>query len=320
MIERQSATGVRLLAIVSLLWIAVPSLSAADQRPGPPTGNSANPSISLNAYGQSKWIQDAREPLLLMVSLANPEAARIDAANRDALVKREAYRRSGVLDMMPEKDVEELKKEFIARPIPTFGIGSKSKPPGSLIRWVTTDGTGKPVQLKVRQLSSGSSDPVLLDGRSGSRLYFGVDPEVLAGLPEGDCRIRAVLDTTNEKDMWSGKIESPPVNVTISKRLDGLSSKDALMRDYLYGRYYLLDAQYGKVEPYAARLLAADPKSITAWELRGDAMAGMGDRGRAEAAFRQALANFDARYARTPGSEPPEYLVRRYNDIRAGRP
>lgn len=120
--------------------------------------------------------------------------------------------------------------------------------------------------------------------------------------------------------MWTGKIESPQVTLSIKKRLDGLPSKDGLLRDYLYGRYYVLDEQFGKVEPYATRLLAADPKSVTAWELRGDAMAGMGDRGKAEAAFRQALANFDAKYARDAGTEPPEYLVRRYNEVRSEKP
>jgi hypothetical protein len=182
------------------------------------------------------------------------------------------------------------------------------------------DGSGKPVQVKVRELAFNSPNPVLLDGRSRLSLWFGVDPEVLAALPEGDYRIRAVLDTTNEKGMWSGKVESRPVTVSIKKRLDGLPTKDVLLRDYLYGRFYLLDAQYGKVETYAARLLAADPKSITAWELRGDAMAGTGDRVRAGAAFRRALSNFDAKYGRDGGMEPPDYLIRRYNEIRSGNP
>lgn len=103
-----------------LLWPAGMAAIAADSQPGPGNGVAAGPSLSLNAYGRAEWVQDAREPLLLVVGLANPEAARVDAMNRDALVKREAYRRSGVLDTMPEKDFQELKKELVARPIPTF--------------------------------------------------------------------------------------------------------------------------------------------------------------------------------------------------------
>jgi hypothetical protein len=95
-----------------------------------PAAEPARPSLSLNAYGRSEWTQDAREPLLLMTGLGNPDAAGIDAANRDALVKREAYRRSGALDMMSEKEFEELKKQFPARPIPTFEIGSSARRPG----------------------------------------------------------------------------------------------------------------------------------------------------------------------------------------------
>jgi hypothetical protein len=147
-------------------------------------------------------------------------------------------------------------------------------------------------------------------------LQFGADP---GSLPAGEYRIRAVLDTAKKKGMWNGKVESSEVKLIVRKKLERLAPKDSLLRDYLYGRFYVLDQQYPKVETYAARLLAADPNSINAWELRGDAMAGSGDLVRAEAAFKQALANFDAKYRGKP-MEPPDYLIRRYNEVRAGKP
>ncbi|MBI4533323.1 MAG: hypothetical protein HY711_05180, partial [Candidatus Melainabacteria bacterium] len=276
-----------LLSITVRLWLAfLPIFSAiaatlANERP------EAVPYMHLSSRSQTTISSDGQQPVWLEISLSNPTAANMQLANL-AYQKVHQESKKGQNTVSPE-ELKELAESAGQQPVPTIQLGSKATPVSRFITFDVTDASFKSISLLVRPLASTltSATSITLDGKTSVRLLYTLDPLSLSKLPQGTYLVQATLNTLTQPDMWQGKVSSNAITLTLT----GKSSlpNNTEQNDYIAGRFYLLDQQYKRVEEVAVRLLARNPKSISAWELRGDAAYAQGQLAKAAQAYRQAL-------------------------------
>lgn len=275
------------LSIVYQLWLAiVPILPAIASTPANEHPEAA-PYVRLSSRGLTAISSGGQQPVWLEVSMSNPVAANNELANLAHRNLQQEYKK-GPAKVSPE-ELKELAESTGQQPVSTIQLGSKTAPISHLISFTVTNAASKTFSVPIRPLTSTvtSAPNIALDGRTSVRLLYALDPPSLAQLPPGTYLVQATLNTLNQPDMWQGKASSNAIRLTVT----GTSkvSQDTEQNDYIAGRFYLLDRQYNRVEEVAVHLLAANPKSISAWELRGDAAYAQGQLTKAEEAYRQAL-------------------------------
>ena len=314
--------NLRILLLTGLLVMAV-SCKREQARPSSTEEKTTAPSgpvaISLRAYGQTEWTQDARQPLWLAVTLSNPGAAKAASANHQAKLLQQAYQKKGLLDKMSPAQRRAFEEENKPREIPKLRLGSANVPLHGLVNFAMEGSDDKPVEIAVRPLANSlAGGPVLLENGETLDFDFGIDPAVLQGLPEGEYRIVAKLDPLSTRPLAESETGSE-VRLTLKKQLPGLSRSEQDRRDYLYGRFHLADRQWSKAEECAQRLLGRDADSVSGLELRADALAGQGKNAQAAETFRKALNSFDAKFGRDPNMEEPKYLHFRLMELEKGK-
>jgi hypothetical protein len=301
------------LAILLLVWGGAPVARA--QESGVASVSSLAPSLSLSSWGRRTVVQDRREPLLLTLDLGNPLAAARREENRTRGRHLRALAKSGVLAKMPEADREAAEQSAEPLPIPVFALGSDEDPVWEVLSVQVRTAAGKPVETRVRPLRSTTrgTRAVTLDGTGSAVLQFGLDPDALAKLPEGDYWVHVLLDTREQEDMWQGIALSGVVTLTLREGGEGAPEKS----DARSARYYWLDGQYDRVEEIAQRMLARDPASIEAWTLRADVAAARGELADAERAYQLLISLYGRQHAQDPAPRPPDLLEQRLRDVQA---
>jgi len=110
------------------------------------------------------------------------------------------------------------------------------------------------------------------------------------------------------------EISSPPVTVILKSRGLSLAWKTSFLMITNTG-YYLLDHQFAQIEPYVQNMLTNDPNSISAYELRGDMLAGEDKLLEAKDAYLKALNLFGTKYHGQKNVEYPAYLKSQLTDV-----
>ena len=254
--------------LIGLVLVCVTGLASADPAP----------SLSLTADGHTAIVQDAREPLLLTLTVQNAS---------------------------PDEPLAMAGPGRVLREFITFRVLNEA---------------GKPVLMTIRPLATSSNPPglVRLNPQDTTRLLYGIDPQLFMITPDGRYTIQAVFSTRGGPGVWEGEAVSPPVSVTFTRAVRALSVQDANGLDAQRARFYLLDQQFAKVEQYVQAMLNRDAKSVDAWMLRGDALAGQGKRTEARAAFEHAMTLWQDAHRFNPFKpNPPAQLVQRLNDAKS---
>lgn len=289
-----------------------------DSLPKPVSG----PALSLNIYGEKEFTADAKEPLLLAVGINNPEAFNLSALNENAKQVVDEARKGGDWDSMSKAERRDFQAMHSAHKIPVVTLGSQKRPVWNLISFVVKSASKDALIIRALSTNAGREKKIELNEYASASLYYGADAQALSSLPEGDYYIQARLDTKEEKGMWQGEALSPAVKVTLKKEFTPASQDEAYFRNYLYGRFYLYDEQWERVEEYALRLLGQDEESVEAWELRADAFVGKGELEDAEASLIYALNLFESKHRNdepeeNEPQEGPRYLERRLGEVQA---
>ena len=252
-------------------------------------------------------MHDRSLPLLLRVRLSNPAGS----------------------NLAQQRAVASLNSKKPAAPSPTpdarevITLGSSAQPLARFLSFRAKDAKGAEIVLSVRALR-GTEFPagtVILDGTTTADFRYGIDAAELAKLEPGVYALVAILSPPDPAaGGGQGQIESVPLRVEL--RTGSLSKEQQRVVLLQAGRFYLEDRDYPAMEKQAAALLALDPKSVSAWELRGDAAVVQAKWDEAERSFQEAIKNAEGRsQAHIPASlrEPPEYLYERLEEVRKMR-
>ena len=240
--------------------------------------------IGVTSNGETSVRQVAGWPIVLQVTLANPDAM------------------NALLDNIAK---EHQKNSPTPDKVPGIPVGSESKPLASLIRFTAVSGRGKsehPVAARLL-LSAFHEAPkaTTLDGRTAFRAQFGIEPKDLGSKPGESIVISA---TVTEKIPGVATVVSKPLRIELvaETRLGPLARIQA---QYLAGEYYVFSQQYKKAAPWAERL---DKMPQLAAVLRAEMYLGLGETTKAREACRQAIALYATNSQGDPETEPPIYL------------
>lgn len=265
--------------------------------------------ISLTANGARELSHDPVEPILLVVGISYPAAANAAMTRDEHERRKELFKEKGWFEKMSGEEKERFEAVHKVPEGPVLSAGSASKPFERLLAFKVTDKNGEPVSLPIRPLASSPKTEAIVtfNEETSLMLFFGADPEALSKLGDGVYEVRAELDQ---------RFFSSGVSVTLAHNLKSGTAQEIDRRDYLSGRFYVLDYKWDQAEAYAAKMLSRDADSIEGLELRGDALAGQGKLQEAQDAFLKALAAFQRKYPELKGAEePPEYLFARLSEI-----
>jgi len=182
--------------------------------------------------------------------------------------------------------------------VPSAQVGEKGHALTTEISISAVDSGRKPVALTSHPLKENdAAETIILDGTNSVHLLFGIDKETLSGIKPGAYTLQASFKSATIPT-------SEPLKIEIEKATK--SEAFSVAENYRAGRYYILNHEYERVEPYAAALLSQAP--VMAWELRGDSFLGLNKPREAVTAFKNALTEYDKRAS---NNEPPEYILAR---------
>ena len=257
----------------------------------PSAKQEAAPAISMKSYFREMKRHSKSEPLLVQTTLANPDASNVAMQN----------------ERVDKKDAQSL---------PVVYLGSGTVPISQLfnVSIAPKKDAQHATKAEVLAVSKNLPSTLALDGSRNLTIYYGVGKEGLSSLSPGSYVVRASLDTRSQTGMWQGQI-SEEFDLELVDGDAGSSPEEQAMLVYGYGKFYLLDHQFDKVEPYAMRLEKQDANSVGAAELRGDAALAGGRYQQAADFFQEALRR--ANMVQKAGGEPPIYLVKRWQQAKA---
>ena len=289
-----------------LCFLLAWALSTSAQT-APPQARIIAPALHLGTEHGGVVVHDRSLPLLLRVRLSNPAGS----------------------NLAQQRAVASLNSKKPAAPSPTpdarevITFGPSAQPLSRLLSFRAKDAKGAEMILSVRALRGTEfpSGTFSLDGAATADFRYGIDAAELAKLEPGVYAVVAILSQPDPAaGGWQGQIESAPLRVEL--RTGSLSKEQQRVVLLQTGRFYLEDRDYPAMEKQAAALLALDPKSVSAWELRGDAAVVQAKWDEAERSFQEAIKNAEGRtQAHIPASlrEPPEYLYERLEQVRRMR-
>ena len=274
--------------------------------------------ISLLAYDEAQALtQASTEPLLLTVSAGNPSAQ--NAATQNSVAERQIseLQKNGALQKLSPEEQKAATAYFKTVPIVSVQVGQAGHSLAEAFHFIITDSHGKTIPVTVRPLAASAEQAglVSLDATNTLSLFFGVDADALSKLPDDTYTFEARMQVRDAQGKLLPEIPSSPVRVTLKKLWTEPRMEKILLNNYKHGRYYLLDHQFAQIEPYVQKMLVNDPNSISAYELRGDALAGQGKLPEAKDAYLKALNLFDTKYHGQKNVEYPAYLESRLTDV-----
>ena len=300
--------------IIRLLLVAVfTAMAAVVASPSFGAGKGA-PALAVVVDDSVKHVKE--EPMLLLVTVFNREAANIDTYNKSKASVLKRYKKSDAYKKLTQKQKRRVEKKYKKTPVLVYKLGSKKKSITELISFSVLDSKGKAMDIKARPLavSREIEESVKLDGSRSVHIYFGIEGKELKKFSPGLYSVVATVDTTKMKGMWRGKASSAPASFEISAAKDG---GDIERRLAGAGLYYRLDEQYDKLESVAGRLIELKPESIEGWTHMGDAEDGLGRSREALISFKKALQYYyeDIERRKPKLVEEPMYLDDRIYEL-----
>lgn len=177
-------------------------------------------------------------------------------------------------------------------------LGLRGKPLAAIVRFGVKDTNNRDVTLAIRPLTETAEKKGTVKlGQDQVSLYFGVEPEALAALAEGDYRIEAFVKDAS----------SPPVTIKLKK--------SSLSGDDLVGLYYRIDRRFDELMAHAQRMIQKDPNDVAGYIYHGDALAGLGRGREALVPFNKAIEIHKAQSKGAVLVEEPIYVYERINEI-----
>lgn len=158
------------------------------------------------------------------------------------------------------------------------------------IRFVAQDIKSNALPVEVKPMANCSTEKeTVIDQKHSVFLQFGIAPEQWNKIKEKTLKLCAEMKITNAD---SAVFKSNTIEIDL-KEPESLPVKSlgAIQNNYEAGSFYLQQKDFARVEQYAKAL---EPVAASlAWELRGDALLGQGNKTEAKKAYSKSLNSND---------------------------
>jgi len=237
------------------------------------------------------------DPIILTVSLSNPDAREDENHNRmiDTQIAEleEKLSRKEVGEDEYKAEAERLKAQKIE--IKTYTLGSQAEPWTKTIKFYVLEAREwRPLAWGLELLYSSPKElAVTLTGDVVAYAQYGLGPDKVKEIPEGTYQIKTVISTA----------ESNIVIIGVTKKVDKKPSEEKLSR---IAEYFIKMGAYEEVIKISNRMLEANPHSIQGNILMGEYYETRKEYDKALEALLKARKEF---VAQNPDVyEPPRYI------------
>ena len=250
------------------------------------------------------------DPLLLMLTLENSGAAVIQQENRDKQRVLSQFKTSAAYNDLGDEERQRLEQDYATQDVPEILIGSDAVAVTDLIRFAIRNSAGETVELEPTPLASNiiNKGPIELILGDSQFYQFAVTAEELKDLPSDAYFIAAVLDTSEQSDMWQGMAFSNTVRIDLTGEHSDPDWSTSDQRAMLFSTYLIENLNYVEAEGHARSWLEFHPDSVDGWAQLGHALAGQDKDDEALEALNSALTKFRNKFGDNPAELPLEVL------------
>ena len=285
------------------------SQASVRQRPAVPA-----PSISLQINSEHELTVFSGTPLIFKVRLGNHYAQNTALRNEAAKHHAEELRAAAASGQISQDRASRL-MAGLNKPleIPVLRVGDSTLGWSQFIHFNVRSPDGKQQSLTwpLTLASEPAAKSLQLDARTTGQAEYLLGPSVALQVPPGAYDVVAILEVPSDAkpaaDRWQGRVQSPPVRLTIVPKPDHLSPAQEEEANLQLIRYYRKAKDSVQALQLAEKVLATNNSSIPALVMVGELKEEQGNLKDALKSYQAALAQFDKQY---PNSyEPPEYLI-----------
>jgi tetratricopeptide (TPR) repeat protein len=292
------------------------------QAPGPQTPLPARagpetppqPDISLQIDRKSELTVYQATPLIITVRIANHRAINAAVQTRTNQIHAEALRAAVASGKILKEKADPLLASFQQpEQIESIQLGDGATAWDTFVRFaqLLPDGKQQPLGWALRAMNRPEATRLTLDADTVAQLDYALDSSAAAVVAPGEYQIVALVEVPAEgkipSDRWQGRVESEPVRLRIAERATHWqnSEQEKLNLDLAYYDYATGD--WRSALEHAQKAIAANPHSVHAAIVVGQAKEKQGDLKGALAAYQMAESKFYAQYPKS--EEPPLYLI-----------
>ena len=263
--------------------------------------------LSLDINGRRKQEAIQGTPLFLRVALRNASAHK--AARTQSLIKYYSDKSySEEKKDIQQKILDSLNDELEATLEETVVLSSERY---NSAEWISlqilSEGEYQPLPWNIEALTSPDDKKISLDGETIALLEYGVSPEAVKDIQEGDYIIRAQLISGLASEVKE-VLESNTASLKIIEEKKA-SEKMLIQRTLLCGRYYLKKGDMTEAEQYAQQLRDNHPEYVPGLMLTGKIYEEMGNDEEAYLTYQEAMNVLGEKKAK----EPPPFLIEKIN-------
>jgi tetratricopeptide (TPR) repeat protein len=260
--------------------------------------------IQARANGKTESVLHRGLPLVISVSIINNAAMQNASYNRALEMKLRDLRKrreSGdISDAVFDRDRDRIRNKKL--PVTTWRIGGPARWPDfiriqqkALDAWRNIDW---PLHLV---MASPGTQIAELDDVHGCYAEFGLDPEEVAGIPDGEYILRAVVTLVGKETL-----DSDPITLKITH--EELSAEEQVAEQLFYdrGAYSLQRGFIERARETVRQGLEIYPTSLMLLGLSGDIEVQAHNTREALRIFEKALEEFSRQH---PDAEPPRVFI-----------
>lgn len=270
------------------------------------------PSVSLQIDSLDELEVLQGTPLIFSVRMANPRAANAastnDARQRDLDSAGDQVKQGALSGAAAEPILALARRRREVRAV-TWGSPEH--------RWETflyfelqpDNAPARRLSWPVTPVAAPQATTVTLDATSTIQIDHALAPAGSAAVAPGEYLIAAVLEIPSDVSLpsgqWHGRVVSSTVHLTITPAVQP-SPADTQATELRMAEFFSTTKDWNRAIEHAQRVIAANPTSIPAHIVVGDAKEALGDGPGALDAYQRARQFFSAQYP--DSDEAPRYL------------
>jgi len=278
------------------------------------------PDVALQIDRESELRVSTGAPLIFSVMLANPRAMNAALENE----ANQALARAIEVDIAAGKIAQQSAQPRLAKlrrqaAVQSVRLGDEGTGWNDYVRFFlrSPDGKTEPLPWPLRIVAVPQTKAITLGDTETAQLDYLLDPAAADEIAPGDYQIVATVETPAVSkvaaDSWHGRVESEPVKLTVLQKPASMTPADEEATALQFARYYQAAQDWPQTRTFAEKALAANPNSIPARTLDGEAREAQGDLKGAVEAYQLAEANFHKQYPHS--YEAPLYLINKVDTV-----
>lgn len=281
----------------------------------------ARPDVSLQIDREHELTVYQGTPLVFTARLANHRAMNAAAQNLANQIHAEMLRAGVASGKIPKEKADLLLSSLQqANQIESVQLGDEGIGWDTFVRFaqVLPDGKQQLLGWALRAMKRPEATRLTLDADTKAQLDYALDPSAAAGVPAGEYHIVALVEVPADakvaRDRWRGRVESEPVLLRVAERPAQLEKSQEEKSNLDLAYFDNATGDWGLALEHAQKAIAANPHSLPATILVGQAKENQGDLKGALAAYQTAEREFYTQYPKS--YEAPLYLIDKTNNLR----